>query len=121
MPLVPKHILELSPYIPGQRIEDIKENLNLSKIIKLASNENPYGPSPKAIEAVKKILIKSHLYPDSSSMRLRTVLAKQFSLKIENIILGAGSEGIMSTIMRTFLKQGDEIIGAKNSFIGLGF
>tara|TARA_B100000945_G_scaffold321265_1_gene334831 strand:+ start:3031 stop:4134 length:1104 start_codon:yes stop_codon:yes gene_type:complete len=118
MALVPKHILELSPYIAGERIEDIQKKLSLSKVIKLASNENPLGPSPKAIEAVEKSLLRSHLYPDTSSQKLRIKLAEKFGLKIENIVLGAGSEGIMSTIMRTFLRQGDEIIGAKNSFIG---
>ena len=118
MALVPKHILELSPYIAGQRTEDIEKKLNLSQVVKLASNENPFGPSPKAIEAVEESLFRSHLYPDTSSQKLRIELAEKFGLKIGNIVLGAGSEGIMSTIMRTFLRQGDEIISAKNSFIG---
>ena len=118
MSLVPKHIQKLAPYKPGMHIETAKKKYGIKQIIKLASNENPLGPSKKALERVKNTLVENHRYPDSYALLLREKLAKNFSVDIENVILGSGSEGIMSTIMRTFLNEQDEIIGVENSFIG---
>ena len=118
MTLVPKHIKTLQAYKAGKPISEVKRELGLDKIVKLASNENPLGPSVKAIEYVKHILRDTHRYPDPNGYDLRTKLAKKFSLKLNNVILGGGSEGIMSVIMRTFLSLNDEIIATKNSFIG---
>ena len=118
MPLVPRHIQDLRSYKPGRTIEDVRRDLGLERIIKLASNENPNGPSPKALEAVRKTLGENFRYPDAAALILREKLAERFQLKMENVVVGAGSEGVMSTIMRTFLRQGDEIIAADNSFIG---
>ena len=118
MSLVPEHIKELAPYIPGKTIESVKDEYKLESIIKLASNENPLGPSLKSIEVIKRNLLGINRYPDSSGHKLRQKLAEKFKLKIDNVVLGAGSEGVMSSIMRTFLKQTDEIIGTENSFIG---
>ncbi len=117
MSLVPPYIEHLRPYIPGKSIEDIKRTYGLSRVIKLASNENSLGPSLKALEEVKKSLSTSHLYPDGG-LRLRTVLAKRFNLKLENVIAGAGSEGIMSNIIRTFLADQDEVLTAAHTFLG---
>jgi len=118
MSLVPEHIKNLSPYTPGKPISRIKRDLGLKFVIKLASNENPSGPSPLALDAVKNALFDYNRYPDSAAFDLRKMLAARFNVKVENVILGAGSEGIMSTIMRTFLRKRDEIIAVKNSFIG---
>ncbi len=118
MSLVPKHIKNLHPYKPGKTIESVKRKYNINKIIKLASNENPIGPSIKSINAAADVLKKSHRYPDASGFELRQKLANQFKVEIENVILGSGSEGIMSSIMRTFLKENDELISSENSFIG---
>ena len=118
MPLVPKHIRSLQSYRPGRPIEDVRRELGLEHIIKLASNENPHGPSPMSLEAVQSTLADNFRYPDASAFILREKLAGCFNLKIENVVVGGGSEGVMSTIMRTFLRQGDEIIAADNSFIG---
>ncbi|MBC8256313.1 MAG: histidinol-phosphate transaminase [Candidatus Marinimicrobia bacterium] len=118
MPLVPQHIRNLKPYKPGRPIEEVRRELGLEHIIKLASNENPHGPSPKALEAVQSTLADNFRYPDASAYLLREKLAECFNIKINNVVVGAGSEGVMSTIMRTFLRQGDEIIAADNSFIG---
>lgn len=117
MSLVPPYIEHLRPYVPGKSIEEIKRTYGLSRVIKLASNENPLGPSPKALEEVKKSLSGSHLYPDGG-LRLRTVLAERFGLKLENVIAGAGSEGIMSNIIRTFLADKDEVLTAAHTFLG---
>jgi histidinol-phosphate aminotransferase len=118
MTLVPKYIKNLSPYIPGKRIEDIKLNSISNKIIKLSSNENPFGPSKKAIKILDRCFNKIHRYPDSAGLLLREKISKIYDVKIDNVILGSGSEGIMSAIIRTFLNDKDEIIGSENSFIG---
>ena len=118
MPLVPKHIEKLSPYKPGKTIESVKREYRINNIIKLASNENPLGPSIESLNAVKNQLHHSHRYPDASGLVLRQKLSNMFQLKVENVVLGSGSEGIMSSIMRTFLKENDELISAENSFIG---
>ena len=118
MSLVPKHIKNLSPYKPGRTIDSVKKIYNLDTIIKLASNENPIGPSSQSISAAINVLNNSHRYPDASGLVLRQKLANQFNVKIDNVVLGSGSEGIMSSIMRTFLRENDELISAENSFIG---
>ena len=118
MALVPKHIKNLSPYIPGMTIDEVKRKFGLTNIVKLASNENPAGPSPKAIKYVADNLNKTHRYPDSYAFRLRNKLANLYNLNINNVILGGGSEGIMSVVMRTFLHDDDEIVATQNSFIG---
>jgi len=118
MPLVPKNIKELAPYKPGKPIEEVQRELGLTEIIKLASNENPLGPSLKAVEAISSSFHRLHRYPDASGYEMRTKLAKMFNVKMDNVVLGAGSEGIMANIMRTFLLPEDEIITAANSFIG---
>ena len=110
MALVPKHIRNLAPYKAGKSIDDIRRELGLEYIIKLASNENPYGVSPKAIKALKKSLNDCFRYPDPSAYHLKGKLAECFNVKDLNITVGSGSEGVMSNIMRTFLRQGDEII-----------
>ena len=118
MSLVPKHIKDLMPYKAGKPISEVKRELNLDYIVKLASNENPLGPSKKAINRVQKILNSTHRYPDSNGYDLRVKLADTFDLDMSNVIIGGGSEGIMSVIMRTFLHGNDEIIATENSFIG---
>ena len=74
MTLVPQHIKNLSPYKPGKRIEEVQSKYNLDKIVKLASNENPLGPSPLAIKNVLKCIKDTHRYPDSSGYSLRKTL-----------------------------------------------
>ena len=118
MPLVPSYIKKLEKYKPGKSIQDAKIESGGGNYIKLSSNENPLGASPLAIEAIKKTYASLNRYPDASGYTLRNKLAKKFSVKTENVVIGSGSEGIMSTIMRTFLLNDDEIISASGSFIG---
>tara|TARA_Y100001970_G_scaffold275508_1_gene376817 strand:- start:84 stop:1169 length:1086 start_codon:yes stop_codon:yes gene_type:complete len=118
MPLVPSYIKNLKSYKPGKTISEARKIYNIKNFIKLASNENPLGPSPKSLKAIKSIISNIHRYPDSIGLKLRKKLASKYNIKIENVILGSGSEGIMSTIMRTFLLNDDELISASNSFIG---
>jgi len=117
MPLVPPYIESLRPYEAGRSIEEVQRELGLTRISKLASNENPLGPSPSAIEAIVKSVHSLHLYPNGG-LDLRRVLAEKFDVKIRNVIAGSGSEGIMSNIIRTFLCDEDEVLTTEAAFIG---
>src|SRR5215469_1446407 len=117
VPLVPPYIESLRPYEAGRTIESVREEYGLSRIAKLASNENPLGTSPKAIEAMTSALGSLNLYPNGG-LDLREVLAREFDLKVENVIAGSGSEGIMSNIIRTFLGDEDEVLTTEAAFIG---
>lgn len=115
---VPDSIKDLKPYVPGRSIEEIKEAYGLTEIHKLASNENPLGASPKAIEAMQKTFSFVHRYPDIGATKLRNKIAEKFDVNIENVAVGNGSEGIMGVIMRAFLMEGDEMITSEATFIG---
>src|SRR5579862_2714994 len=117
MPLVPPYIESLRPYEPGRSSEEVRRAYGLSRVSKLASNENPIGPSPRAIEAMQQCMGGLHLYPNSG-LDLRRVLAEKYETKIENVIAGSGSEGIISNIIRTFLGDEDEVLTTDAAFIG---
>ena len=117
MPLVPSYIESLRPYEAGRTIESVRKQYGLSDIAKLASNENPLGASPKALEALARSMNHLNLYPNGG-LDLRAVLAEEFELKVENVIAGSGSEGIMSNIIRTFLGDDDEVLTTEAAFIG---
>src|SRR5580658_9573413 len=117
MPLVPPYIESLRPYEAGRGIEEVQREYGLTRVSKLASNENPLGASPTAIEAMKRSLDGLNLYPNGG-LDLRRVLAEKFDLKIENVIAGSGSEGIISNIIRTFLCDEDEVLTTEAAFIG---
>lgn len=117
VPLVPPNIEALRPYEAGRTIESVQKQYGLARIAKLASNENPLGASPKAIEAMTGTLSGLNLYPDGG-LKIREVLAAQFDLKVENVIAGSGSEGIMSNIIRAFLCDEDEVLTTEAAFIG---
>src|SRR5215472_2100413 len=117
MALVPPYIESLRPYEAGRSSETVRRQYGLARIAKLASNENPLGPSPKAVEALTRSLGSLNLYPNGG-LELREVLAREFDLKVENVIAGSGSEGIMSNIIRTFLGDEDEVLTTEAAFIG---
>ena len=110
---------DLVVYEPGKPIEDVARELGLkpSEIIKLASNENPLGPSPKAVAAMREALERAHFYPDGGGYYLREAIAQKFGLKRENVILGNGSNEIIEFLGHAFLKPGDEIITAEHAFV----
>lgn len=110
---------DLVAYEPGKPIEDVarERGLRPEDIIKMASNENPLGPSPKAIEAMQEAVKEVHIYPDGASWKLRNALAEKFGLELGNIILGCGSNEIIEFIGHAFLKPGDNIITAKHAFL----
>jgi histidinol-phosphate aminotransferase len=115
--LVPSHVAELRPYEPGLSADQIKLQYGVERVVKLASNENPLGASPKAIEAARRSLADMFRYPDGG-LALRRDLADRFDLKLENVIAGSGSEGIMANVVRTFLCDDDEVLTTEASFAG---
>src|SRR6202162_5672707 len=117
MPLVPPYIEALRPYEAGRSIEEVQRAYGLSRISKLASNENPLGASPLAIEAIQRSMGGLNLYPNSG-LDLRRVLAENYETKVENVIAGSGSEGIISNIIRAFLCDEDEVLTTEGAFIG---
>tara|TARA_R110002096_G_scaffold403766_3_gene601364 strand:+ start:73313 stop:74437 length:1125 start_codon:yes stop_codon:yes gene_type:complete len=110
---------DLIAYEPGKPIEDVARELGLEpdEIIKLASNENPIGPSPKAVEAMKEAVENVHFYPDGGGWRLRNAIAEKFGLNRENVILGNGSNEIIELIGHAFLNPGDNVIVADHAFV----
>jgi len=110
---------DIVSYIPGKPIEDVARELGLKpeQIIKLASNENPLGPSPKAVAAMQEALLNAHYYPDGGGYHLRTAIAQEFQLTLENVMLGNGSNEIIEFLGHAFLQPGDNIIVADHAFV----
>jgi histidinol-phosphate aminotransferase len=107
----------LRPYEAGRSIESIQREYGLERVAKLASNENPLGPSPLAVKAMLDHVNGLHRYPDGG-LDLRRALAREFGTKVENVIAGSGSEGILSMIIRTFLADDDEVLTTEAAFLG---
>src|ERR1700687_2381027 len=103
--LIPKDIRGLPVYVPGRRIEEVERELKMHAV-KLASNENPLGPSPKAIEAARAALGESHRYPDGGTHLLRDALAKRRGVSREEIFVGRGSSEIIDLAARVLLRAG---------------
>lgn len=110
-------IMKIKSYQPGKPIEEVKRELGLKTVAKLASNENPLGPSNKAIEAIKKYAGKVNIYPDGGGYYLKRALVEKLGLEEEKIILGNGSDEIISLITRVFLQKGEEAIMGDPSFL----
>jgi len=107
----------LHPYIPGKPVEKLLKEKGLASAIKLASNENPYGPAPKAIAAIRKYASGVHRYPDDDAEELKIALAEKHHAKPENILLGNGSNEVLEMIIRTFAGRGDEVVYSEHGFI----
>src|ERR1700686_838146 len=110
---------DLAVYEPGKPIEETARELgaDASKIIKLASNENPLGPSPKALAAMRAALNSANLYPDGGGYYLRGALAAKLGLTRDHIILGSGSNEIIEFLGHAFLNRGDDVITSEHAFI----
>ena len=109
-------ILDIKPYVPGKPIEEVKRELGIDDVIKLASNENPLGPSPLAIEAMKKAVEEVNLYPDGSCYALRKTLANHLNFDPSMLIFGAGGDEIIFYLAMSFLCEGNECIQADVTF-----
>ncbi|MEO6699185.1 MAG: histidinol-phosphate transaminase [Paraperlucidibaca sp.] len=109
----------LAPYQPGKPVDELQRELGLTRVVKLASNENPLGPSPKALAAMQQALAKPlelGRYPDGSGFRLKQAIAQRFGCAIDAITLGNGSNDLLDIIARVFLGEGDEAIYAQYAF-----
>ena len=109
---------ELVAYEPGKPVEDLARELGIphGEIIKLASNENPLGPSPKARQAMIETIERAHFYPDGGGYYLREAIAEQVGLAMANVILGNGSNEIIEFLGHAYLQPGDEVVVARHSF-----
>jgi len=115
--IVRKNILDVKPYVPGKPIEEVQRELGLKDVIKLASNENCLGPSPKALDAIKENLNNINRYPDASSFYLKEKLSKFLGVRTDNLILGNGSDEIIVLAVKTFIDEADEVIIARPTFL----
>jgi histidinol-phosphate aminotransferase len=114
---LPDNIARIRPYVPGRNEEDVEAGPGAAPPLKLASNENPLGPSPLALEAARSALAQCHRYPDGSGRRLRAALAEKFRLPEEQIILGNGSTELVELLARTFLGREGWAVMAQHTFV----
>jgi len=115
--LVRKNVLGVKPYVAGKPIEETKRQLGLKEVIKLASNENPFGSSPRAISAIKKSLNQINRYPDSQSYYLKKRLARYYGLAPENFVLGNGSDELIDVIIKTLVEPDESIVTSESTFL----
>jgi histidinol-phosphate aminotransferase len=113
----PKHINSIQPYLPGKPIEELERELGITDSVKLASNENPVGPSPRATKELQKDIGDLHRYPDGSCYYLRKALARKLRVKQDSLLFGNGSNEIIELAVRTFMSPGDQAIMAHPSFV----
>ena len=112
-----KNLLGLKPYIPGKPIEELERELGIQNASKIASNENPLGPSPKVLQALEKTLAKISRYPDGGAHNLSQALAGYLGVKPNQILLGNGSNELLVLLGQMVLNPGDEVLFAEPSFI----
>jgi histidinol-phosphate aminotransferase len=118
MPLrVHPAIASLTPYSPGKPLDELERELGISQAIKLASNENPWGPSPKALQVIQRASASLHRYPDGGAHYLRQALAERLKMSDKQVLVGNGSDEIISLLVRTFLAPGDEAVMADLTFV----
>lgn len=116
--LAPSYIRDIAPYQPGKPIAELARELGLNEadIIKLASNENPLGVSPKALAAMQAVLPQLALYPDGNGFDLKAAIAKKYHVTHDHIVLGNGSNDILELAARTFLTPGDSAVYSQHAF-----
>lgn len=114
---VPDYIRSLIPYAPGKPIEEVEREYGIEGSVKLASNENPLGPSPRALKALQERLHQLHLYPDGDCFYLKKGLAQKLEISEEQLIFGNGSNELIELAVRTFMRVGDEAVMAHQAFV----
>src|SRR5438093_1817247 len=113
-------VQDLVPYEPGKPVEEVQRELGLDRVVKLASNEGPFGPFPAALEAIRRSAPDLNRYPDSGAYRLRAALAELHDLRFEEVAVGAGSDGLVDGLSQIALDPGDEILYGWPSFPSYG-
>ncbi|TAJ82828.1 aminotransferase class I/II-fold pyridoxal phosphate-dependent enzyme, partial [bacterium] len=114
---VPEYIRTLTPYEPGKPMEEVEREYGIEGSVKLASNENPLGPSPLAVKALQARLRQLHLYPDGDCFYLKRGLAAKLGVAPERLIFGNGSNELIELAVRTFMRPGDEAVMAHQAFV----
>jgi histidinol-phosphate aminotransferase len=114
--LLRKGIADIKPYLPGKPVREVKRELGLEDVIKLASNENPLGPSSLALEAIKAALQEVHLYPDAECYELREAMAASLQLSPDQLIFGNGGEEIITLIGKAFVNEGDPCVVSRDVY-----
>ena len=110
-------IASLKPYSPGKPLSELERELGISEAIKLASNENPWGPSPKALQVLERASVSLHRYPDGGAHELRGALGKKWEVSSDQVLVGNGSDEVISLLIKTFLSPGEEAIMADLTFV----
>ena len=118
-PVAPENVRAIAPYVPGKPIGETARELGLAEadILKMASNENPLGPSPKAVAAIRGALDELHYYPDGSGFELKRVLSAKFGVSPAQIVLGNGSNDVLELVARAYLRPGDSAVYARHAFM----
>lgn len=106
----------LEPYVPGKPVEEVQASYGLTRVIKMASNENPWGPSPKALDAVRRELDRVAMYPEGSCVELRRALAKRLGVAQEMITVSNGGDNVLLMIAHAFVEPGDQVVMATPTF-----
>src|SRR5436309_7658093 len=109
-------VRDLVPYEPGKPVEEVQRELDLERVVKLASNEGPFGPFPAALEAIARCTPELNRYPDGGAYRLRSALAERHGVHFEEITVGGGSDGLVDGLSQAVLEPGDEIVCGWPSF-----
>ncbi len=117
MALVPPYVASLQPYIPGKPIEEVEREYGVTGVAKLASNENPLGPSPRAAEAARAAVSQVNLYPDGAAYSLHQALAARYGVSPEEFFVGNGSNELIELLVRTFVLDGEEVLTSAQSFV----
>src|SRR5947209_17693726 len=104
------NVLSMHPYQPGKPISTVKRELGLSHVVKLASNENPFGASPKAVAAIKNALSEINLYPDGAAFELRNELAVRFGLPMNQVVVGNGSDELIGHLALALIEDSEDEI-----------
>ena len=111
------NIAKLVPYSPGKPLDELGRELGIQNAVKLASNENPLGPSPKAISVLSQELPSLHRYPDGGAHHLTAALAERWKVSPQHVIVGNGSDEVISMLVKAFVAPGDEAVMADHTFI----
>ncbi len=114
---VPDYIRSLKPYEPGKPLDEVERELGIRRSVKMASNENPLGPSPKALAAVRKAAAKVNFYPEGGCFYLHEKLAKKLSIRPNELVIGNGSNEMIELLFRVLLRQGDNIVISQQAFL----
>jgi len=117
MALVPPYVASLTPYVPGKPIEEVEREYGVTGVAKLASNENPLGPSPRAAESARAAVAQVNLYPDGSAFTLHRALAAHYQVTPDEVFVGNGSNELIELLVRTFVLDGEEVLASAQSFV----